>query len=305
MKLWLAPHSEVTIREQLVTQVVLGILCDDLEAGQRLPSTRELARRFKVHANTVSAAYKELERAGWLEFRKGSGVYVREAQARATTPPALQLDQLIAGLFRSARELGAPLATVRARLRQWLAAQPPDHFLLIEPDVELRAIVSEEIRAAVKLPVSSAGFEACRQTEALAGAVVVALPSKAERVRRELPADAEGLVLHVRSAPASLAQWLPARGEWLIGIASRWPDFLKRARTMLLAAGLDGDGLLVRDARKAGWDKGLKQTVAVVCDTLTCKQLPKGCRAIPFPLLAEASLDELKRYQDFLSRPLL
>src|SRR3984957_1696047 len=78
MQLWFARGSEVSIREQLVTQVVLGILSDDLAPGQRLPSTRELARRFHLHPNTVSAGYRQLEREHWVEFRHGSGVYVRE-----------------------------------------------------------------------------------------------------------------------------------------------------------------------------------------------------------------------------------
>jgi GntR family transcriptional regulator len=78
MQLWFARGGEVTIREQLVTQVILGILSDDLAPGQRLPSTRELARRFRLHPNTVSAGYRQLERERWVEFRHGSGVYVRE-----------------------------------------------------------------------------------------------------------------------------------------------------------------------------------------------------------------------------------
>lgn len=284
-----------------MTQIVLGILCDDLRTGQRLPSTRELARRFRVHANTISAAYKELEREGWLEFRRGSGVYVREKRPDMAASPTVALDQLIAGLFRSARELGVPLASVRTRLRHWLAAQPPDHLLLIEPDEELRNIILEEIRSALKFPVRGGGFEACRQGEALAGAIPVVLPSKAERVRCELPPQAECLVLQVRSAPASLAHYLPAPKDALLGIASRWPDFLKQARTMLLAAGFDPECLVVRDARKPGWDKGLRQTAAVICDSLTCKQLSRSCRTLPFPLLAETAIAELKRYEGFLS----
>ncbi len=62
MQLWFAHGSDVPIREQLVTQVILGILSDDLAPGQRLPSTRELARRFHVHPNTISAGYHQLER---------------------------------------------------------------------------------------------------------------------------------------------------------------------------------------------------------------------------------------------------
>src|SRR5882724_3556638 len=119
MQLWFERHSDIAIREQLVTQVVLAILSHDLAPGQRLPSTRELARRFRVHPNTVSAGYRQLEREHWVEFRHGSGVYVRERKPELAASSALALDQLIAKLFRAAHELGAPLSAVRSRLRQW------------------------------------------------------------------------------------------------------------------------------------------------------------------------------------------
>jgi DNA-binding transcriptional regulator YhcF (GntR family) len=125
MQLWYAHAGKVSIREQLVTQVVLGILSDDLVPGQRLPSTRELARRFRLHPNTVSAGYRQLERERWLEFRHGSGVYVCETKPEAALSPVLALDQIVANLFRSARELGVPLTDIRSRIRQWLDLQPP------------------------------------------------------------------------------------------------------------------------------------------------------------------------------------
>jgi DNA-binding transcriptional regulator YhcF (GntR family) len=148
MKLWFARRSKVAIREQLVTQIVLGILCDDLAPGERLPSTRELARRFHLHPNTISAGYRQLERERWVEFRRGSGVYVRRAKPDVAMSPDIALDQLIAGFFRSARALDAPLPAIRSRLRQWLELQPPDHFLLIEPDEELRRIVANAMQHA-------------------------------------------------------------------------------------------------------------------------------------------------------------
>ena len=80
MRLWLNRSGEVSLREQLTTQIVLGILSREMPPGHRLPSTRELARRFGIHANTASAAYGELERDGWVEFRHGSGVFVRSAR---------------------------------------------------------------------------------------------------------------------------------------------------------------------------------------------------------------------------------
>src|SRR5580693_1617046 len=176
MQLWFARGSEVTIREQLVTQVVLAILSDDLAPGQRLPSTRELARRFRLHPNTVSAGYRQLERERWVEFRHGSGVYVRERKPELAPSSALALDQLIAKLFRSARELDAPLTTVRSRLRQWLELQPPDHFLLVEPEEELRRIVAAEIQLAVSMPVHSCGVQDC--PKALDGSIPVALSNR-------------------------------------------------------------------------------------------------------------------------------
>src|ERR1700690_3247326 len=132
MQLWFARGSDITIREQLVTQVILAILSDDLAPGQRLPSTRELARRFRLHPNTVSAGYRQLERERWVEFRHGSGVYVRQQRPEVPASSGLALDQLIFNLFRDARELGAPLSLVRVRLQQWLQLQPPDHFFLVE-----------------------------------------------------------------------------------------------------------------------------------------------------------------------------
>ena len=120
MQLWFARGSEVSIREQLVTQVVLGILGDDLAPGQRLPSTRELARRFHVHPNTISAGYRQLTRESWVEYRRGSGVFVRANKPEMTASSGLALDQMVANLFRSARKAGVPQGVLRARLRQWL-----------------------------------------------------------------------------------------------------------------------------------------------------------------------------------------
>jgi GntR family transcriptional regulator len=303
MQLWFARGSEVTIREQLVTQVILSILSDDIAPGQRLPSTRELARRFRLHPNTVSAGYRQLERERWVEFRHGSGVYVAERKPELAPSSALALDRLIARLFQDARELGAPLATVRSRLRQWLELQPPDHFLLIEPDDELRRILAAEIGRAVTFPVQSCSLHDCPKS--VDSAIPVVLPNRAAAARQALPEGTDMLTLQIRSVPTSLAGWLPAPAGTLIGIASGWPNFLKLARTILNAAGFHPDALIFRDARKTNWQRGLQQTAAVVCDSVTATRLPPHCRAIPFLLLSESSIEELRRYVEFIQNPLI
>ncbi len=302
MQFWFARGSEVSIREQLVTQVVLGILSDDLAPGQRLPSTRELARRFHVHPNTISAGYRQLERERWVEFRRGSGVYVRASKPEAAPTPSLALDQMIARMFLLARKLGVTLPVLRLRLRQWLELQPPDHFLLIEPDEELRRILAAEIARAVTFPVESCGPKDCPKMPE--GGIPVVLPNRVATVRHLLPAGTELITLQIRSVPASLAGYLPAPSGALVGVASRWPEFLKVARAVLTAAGFHADSLVFRDARAANWQRGLKQTAAVVCDLLTAAELPAGCRAIPFSLLSESSIAELKRCEEFIRVPL-
>ncbi len=304
MQLWLTRGSEVSIREQLVTQVVLGILSDDLAPGQRLPSTRELARRFRLHPNTISAGYRQLERERWVEFRHGSGVYVRDKKPKTPPSSSLALDQLIANLFRSARDAGTPLAEVRLRMRQWLELQPPDHFLVIEPTEELREILVAEMKQGLTFRVEGCGLQECWVPGVLDGSIPVALPNKLTMVRPLLPEGTELLTLQVSSVPASLAGWLPASPDVLVGVASKWPEFLKLARVVLNAAGFHLDNLVLRDARKPRWQRGLEQTAAVICDAVTATHLPKDCLAISFPVLSESSLDELRRYQEFVRSPL-
>ena len=297
MRLWFAHSSEVPIYRQLVTQVVLAILCGDLRPGDRLPSTRELARRFALHPNTVSAGYRQLEREGWTERRRGSGVYVG-AKADVPSTPEQILDQHIAGFFRAVRELGLPAEAVRARVAQWIAAPPPDHFVVIDPDVELRRILLVEIGKMTSFPVAGVSIEDCALPETLAAAIPLCRPSKTKLVRAALPAGVELITLPIRSPNAWLNPWLPAPKTSLIGIVSHWPEFLSTARTMLIAAGLPSEVLVFRDAREARWQRGLEQATAILCDafTATLPKLPAKPHIIVFPLLAETAGAELDGY---------
>jgi GntR family transcriptional regulator len=302
VRLWLNRTGEISLREQLTTQVRLGILCRELKPGERLPSTRELARRFGIHANTASAAYRELEQDGWLEFRHGSGVYVRASRPALPRTPELAVDELIGEMVSKARRAGAPAELIRARLQRWMEMEPPGHWLVIEPDAELRRIVITEIEQAVRLPVRGCAPGDCGEAQTLDGAMAVVLPSKAAAVRKLLPAGRELTVLQVHPVAPALGEYLPAPGGVLVGIASRWSEFQNIARIMLIASGMSPESLLVCDAAKAGWKRGLAETAAVVCDAVTCPELPKECRAIEFRLLAEGTLEGLRAVEGIGSR---
>ena len=308
MRLWLNRTAEVSLREQLITQVTLGILCHELAPGQRLPSTRDLSRRFGIHANTASAAYRQLEDEGWVEMRHGSGVFVRSTRPEAPLTTEVAIDQMIGDIATRARKLGAPDALLKSRLRRWLALEPPARWLVIEPDPELRRIVICEMEHALSLPVTGCAIEDCNTPAVLDGSMPAVLPSKAAAVRKLLPAGKELITLQVHPVSLELQSYLqrymPTHSTDLVGIASRWADFQRIAQTMLVAAGFAPECLLLRDATKPGWKRGLDTAVAVVCDAAIEHELPAGSRAIVFRLLSESALADLrKREETVLTAP--
>jgi len=296
MRFWLSKSSEVPLREQLVIQVRLGIASGDLKVRQKLPSTRELARRFHIHSNTVSAAYRELARQGWVEFRQGSGVYVLGRMTQPVLKGRDQLDQLITTFLRAARERGHSLPEIQTRLRHWLTLQPPDHFLLIEPDEELRRIVVAEIEAATKARVIGVAPDECAREDLLIGAAPVSLYGQTEKVRAVLRADTDLITIRSRSVPESLSGEKQPPPDALIAVISRWPEFLRWANMILVAAGLNPDALSFRDARESGWKKGLPATSLVITDSLTAQELPAGLKTRVFRIVSDSSLEDLRAF---------
>jgi DNA-binding transcriptional regulator YhcF (GntR family) len=295
MRLWISKSSEVPIREQLVTQIVLGIVSNDLKSCERLPSTRDLARRYHIHANTVSSAYRELARRGWVEFRKGSGVYVRP-RSDETIEQGMALDQVIGRFFRNLREEGYSLAEIQGGIQRAFSVQRPDHFLLLEADPELREILVAEISSVTTVKVKGAGpGEVDGDMTGAAPLVLYGhMDQFAERVKRET----DLLVLHSASVVERMrGQTKPSR-EALVAIVSRWPEFLRWARTMLVAAGLDADALSFRDARERGWEKGLRSAAFVITDSLMAPRIPAGCEVKVFRVLADSSLTEIREYAE-------
>jgi len=59
------------------------ILTGNFEVGSRLPSIRTMAGFLRVNRNTVARVFSDLEREGYVESRRGSGVYVVEPPVEA------------------------------------------------------------------------------------------------------------------------------------------------------------------------------------------------------------------------------
>lgn len=72
------PRSTMPIYEQIMQKLKELCIKGVLKPGDKLPSVREMATMIIANPNTVSKAYKELEREGVIETLRGRGTFVSE-----------------------------------------------------------------------------------------------------------------------------------------------------------------------------------------------------------------------------------
>jgi DNA-binding transcriptional regulator YhcF (GntR family) len=86
MQLHVDEHSPIPIRRQLTAQLQHVIEGGGLSRDQALPSIRELAGFLSINPNTVARVIEDLKRAGYVEARRGKGVFVAPAAAARPSP---------------------------------------------------------------------------------------------------------------------------------------------------------------------------------------------------------------------------
>lgn len=105
-------HSGVATYVQIVQQTKQALRLGMLAPGDKLPTAREVVEATAVNPNTVLKAYRELEREGLVEARRGLGTFVRRSlgAAPADSPLRAELD----GWASRAREAGLEREDVAA-----------------------------------------------------------------------------------------------------------------------------------------------------------------------------------------------
>jgi GntR family transcriptional regulator / MocR family aminotransferase len=79
-RLWITidRSQKTSFIKQVYDQIRLSIVRGDLQAGEQLPSTRQLAADLRVSRIIIVEVYDHLLAEGYLESRPGSGTYVAE-----------------------------------------------------------------------------------------------------------------------------------------------------------------------------------------------------------------------------------
>ena len=293
VKIRLSRESEVPLRRQLAEQIVFLIGVGELRPGERLPSVRELARRLKIHHNTVSEAYQDLVVREWVVRQPGSQLVV--AAHRTTRSPASPqdaLDEVINDAMRRARDKGYSLAQLRARVKRRLVAHQPNHILVVDREPAFCEIMRHEIRQAVDLPVRACTREELEKAPALADNAQVATPEYniswiEPLVRNDRPA----VPLNFSQGDNSLAVIQNLRDPSVIAMVSVSEALLQTANGMLAAAvGRRHSYREVLVDHTAKVD--LSGIDVAICDSLAMP-LASGARKVHYQLLQPKSLEYL------------
>lgn len=75
-----------------------------MEPGDKLPTAREVVEATAINPNTVLKAYRELEREGLVEAKRGLGTFIRKSLGGAPAESPLRAE--LADWARRAREAG-------------------------------------------------------------------------------------------------------------------------------------------------------------------------------------------------------
>ncbi|MGP3981406.1 GntR family transcriptional regulator [Streptomyces sp. KR80] len=97
-------RSGVATYLQIVQQTKQALRLGLLEPGDRLPTAREVVEATAINPNTVLKAYRELEREGLVEARRGLGTFVQKSLGGA--PAGSPLGTELADWMRRARAGG-------------------------------------------------------------------------------------------------------------------------------------------------------------------------------------------------------
>ncbi|TAG10380.1 MAG: GntR family transcriptional regulator [Verrucomicrobia bacterium] len=110
----ISPAAPGTLYEQIVAGLKRAIGERKINAGDALPSFRQLAEELLVSVITVKRAYEELEREGIIFRRQGLGTFVTEGGGERSCEVKIQFARtLLKDAAREATEAGLKPADIR------------------------------------------------------------------------------------------------------------------------------------------------------------------------------------------------
>jgi GntR family transcriptional regulator len=115
-------NSGIPVWVQIRNWLFFLIKTEQYQAGDVLPTVRELATRLGVNYNTVHKVYQDLETEGLICSSKGKRSFVAQVDTTLLQLPDSPVDVIIEELVRVARDENIEHEEVQARVRQKFAS---------------------------------------------------------------------------------------------------------------------------------------------------------------------------------------
>ena len=117
-------HSGVPVYRQLMDQVQAAIASGILNAGDQLPTVRQVAVDLTINPNTVSRAYREMEIRGLLDTQQGTGTFIADRKVEYSRNERERMLGQLAGEFVS--RAGAAGFTLKQLMKALQELQPEE-----------------------------------------------------------------------------------------------------------------------------------------------------------------------------------
>jgi DNA-binding transcriptional regulator YhcF (GntR family) len=294
MQIKIKRNAGVPVKEQIRAQIELAMLSGDLPRGSRLPPIRTWARKLRVHANTISAAYRELAASGHVVVRSGSGVFV-EPRPRRTALQATVATRLRAAV-EEAVATGLSTEDILAAVVRFASPHKPEGILVVDPSAEMGAVYASEIREALGADVRVATLDELDQNPKLAAGLVVAvLPYHVGRV--EGIASLGRLVVFTLTFPNPEALVPPGLSSGMVLVVSESPLFLSFTRVAFKSVlSEDFEIQTCALANERLWRRFLAASDVIVTDAMSAPRLNRaGAKNLTrLKLLSDDSMARLK-----------
>jgi len=123
MLLLIDRHSGIPAYRQIMDQIRFQVASGVLQAGEELPSTRNLSAELGMNPMTVSKAYGYLEQEGVVERRPGRPLVVCEPKQDLEIKKLEQLRAALTPVLTIVKQLGLPQDQAALLFREMLASE--------------------------------------------------------------------------------------------------------------------------------------------------------------------------------------
>ncbi|MDX6382108.1 MAG: GntR family transcriptional regulator [Rubrobacteraceae bacterium] len=278
MDLQINSKSHIPVHVQLEEQIKHLILTGGFAVGSRLPSIRALAGYLRVNRNTVARVISDLEREGYVESRRGSGVYVVE-------PPVAEEDlkrqEVLERVMELAAARGVSVEDLGYALLARAGVRTPERIpvLFVEcngPELEQYKVELEE-----QLPVTVEGvltedLEDRVSDEELPWRLAVTTFFHVHEVERLMePRGIETFALLTETTLEGLRKLAELPDGTPVGVIGNSRTCTDNLLRSLEGAGLDHlDFFQIQEDDEESWLR-IQRAKVVVCANVVAQRLPK------------------------------